>query len=128
MADDAEERTEILARGAPAEKIAQEIIAQQHRADGLEHVERDDHGRALRAVIAVKIRQPRVAAAMAAHVVVKHGADADGTIMVAEKIGDKGGNEDSLEHHSSSLSPRCRMVMRMGVPFRPKTSRIWFSR
>ena len=102
--------------------------AQQTGEDGLAYVDGNDHRGAPRAVAADEVGQSRVAAAMAAHIVVKHGADADGAVVVAEKIGDKGGNENSLEHHSSSLSPRCRMVMRMGVPFRPKTSRIWFSR
>ena len=83
---------------------------QQTGEDGLADVNGNDHRGASRAVAADEVGQSRVAAAMAAHVVVKHRTDADGTVMVAEKIGDKGGNENSLEHHSSSLSPRCRMA------------------
>ena len=61
--------------------------AQQTGEDGFADVNGNDHCGAPRAVAADEIGQPRVAAAMAAHVVVEHGADADGTVMVAEKIG-----------------------------------------
>ena len=143
MADDAEQCAEILACCAPAEKIAQEIIAQQHRADSLEHVERDDHGRALRAVIAVKIRQPRVAAAMAAHVVmVENVRRRDRAVDAAQKIRQhRNGDRCAIQHyccersdlirinsHQSSLSPFSRMDMMTGVPSSPKTLRMQFSR
>ena len=141
MADDAEQCAEILACGAPAEKIAQEIIAQQHRADGLEHVERDDHGRALRAIIAVKVRQPRVAAAVAAHiVVVEEMRRGDRAVDATQKIrqhrdqsrqGKCRDNRDARKinaFHQSSLSPFSRIDMMTGVPSSPKTLRMQFSR
>ena len=68
--------------------------AQQTGEDGLAYVDGNDHCGAPRAVAADEVGQPRVAAAMAAHVVVKHGADADGAVVVAEKIGDESGYED----------------------------------
>ena len=69
--------------------------AQQTGEDGFADVNGNDHRGAPRAVAADEIGQSRVAAAMAAHVVVKHCADANGAVVIAEKIGDKGGNEDS---------------------------------
>ena len=58
--------------------------AQQTGEDGFADVNGNDHRGAPRAVAADEIGQPRVAAAMAAHVVVEHGADADGTVFISD--------------------------------------------
>ena len=141
VSDDAEQCAEILADHPPAKKVSQKIAAEAHRADGLDHIERDDHGRALCTIIAVKVRQPRVAAAVAAHiVVVDEMRRGDRSVDAAEKIRQHcNKNRQAKRHdsrdahrinvfHQSSLSPFSRIDMMTGVPSSPKTLRMQFSR
>ena len=95
--------------------------------DGFEHIRADDDGEAGRAERAVEIRQAGVAAAVIAHVAVKDVFRCDDRpVESAKQVGENGdGREQSGDH---SCSPFCRMTMRMGVPSRPNTARIWFSR
>ena len=95
--------------------------------DSLEYIRANDDGEAGRAERAVEIRQAGVAAAVIAHIAVKDVFRCDDRpVEPAEQVGENGdGREQSGDH---SCSPFCRMTMRMGVPSRPNTARIWFSR
>ena len=95
--------------------------------NGLEHIRADDDGKAGRTERAEEICQAGVAAAVIAHVAVKDvfGGD-DRPIEPAEQVGENGNSREQSGDHS--CSPFCRMTMRMGVPSRPNTARIWFSR
>ena len=144
MPDDAEQRCKIFARNAPSQKDAQEAAAEPYRAQRLEHIEGDDHERALCAVGAVEVRQPCVAAAVAAHiVVVAEMRRGDRAVDAAEQIRQhRNGDRYAIQHycrersdlirinafHHSSFSPFSRTDMMTGVPSSPKTLRMQFSR
>ncbi len=76
-----------------------------------------------------EVGKPGVAPAQLRQVPLEHiaggyppGADA------AADVGDKSREQQQKPVEDHSLSPFCRITMRTGVPSRPKTERIWFSR
>ena len=110
-------------------KGSQSDAGNQAGQHGFAYINENYQQRPAGAVAADKVGQTCVAAAMAAHIVVEHRRNADGAVVIAQKVTHQSGDNQCVnEHQLSSLSPFCRMVIRMGVPLRPKTSRIWFSR
>ena len=136
--------------GCPAangQQLAGEPHPHQHRHHRFEHVGEDHHEGEGAAEGAVKVGQPRVAAAVAPDIIPENVlGDDHRPVEAAAEVGDhcrhhgrqngagapgrQQGNGMFCETHGaySSLSPRWRTVSRMGVPSRPKVARTWFSR
>ena len=117
-----------------AEQTAEQGAAQQARHHGLAHVEENDAQRVFRAVGAVEVGQPRVAAAVLPHVVVDDEvADHHRAVKTAQKITQEQKDQPRQQIYGQKLfqfssSPFWRIVSTMGVPSKPNTLRSWFSR
>ena len=139
-APEAQQRREIMPQrhGYAAQQHAFQIVAvalehqarHQAGADRLDKIDGQHQQAVLHAVIPDEIGQPGVAAAVAADILVDHQCgNAHGAVQISQKIGRQRRHQNGKPHnYDSSLSPFWRMVIRTGVPCRPKTSRIWFSR
>ena len=113
-----------------AAQRCQQHPPQQAGSHGLEGINGENQQPAERAIVPAEIGKSGVAASVAADIIVgKKPGNQNGTVKISQKIAGKNDNDYAQNHaYCSSLSPFWRMVMRTGVPMRPKTSRIWFSR
>ena len=79
-------------------------------------------------ISAVEVGQPRIVAAILTHILSKNQiGNHDCAVHTAKDIAD-GGNHDQTDRNHPSFSPFWRITMRIGVPSKPNTARIWFSK
>ena len=149
MAQQTEQTRPVFGEGVPKrsgrgrrneDRIAAENqpLADQQRHDRLQHVAQNHHEGQRPAEGAEKVGQPRVAAAVVAHIVAQNVlGDDDCTVEAAAEIGNHRRNRQNQRqgqpigkytHPQSSLSPFSRMDRMMGVPSRLKVERMQFSR
>ena len=84
----------------------QQQAAKQAGRHGLAHVDENDEYGGMGAVIAGEVGQPRVAAALGAHVLMgDNAADDHRAVEVAQQVGDNGGNDNGKYHFTV---PPCR--------------------
>ena len=125
-------QAEAEARQGAADDAVPARAEQQRADDQRQEVERQLRQRqlhaALPAVDAPEVREEDVPRAEAAEVAVKDEVRGQHRALQAARAVGQQGRDDGKDPVSHSLSPFCRMTMRMGVPSRPKTARIWFSR
>ena len=124
---------------AAGEQHIKQPLADEHRRHAFAHIPQRGARRSGLAEGAQHIGHAAVAAAMIAHIIVeKHLGDDHAEQNAAQQIPlqrrQHAGTEQTENHTNAPFSQRAepspcsRVIMRMGVPVRPKVSRIWFSR